>query len=117
MSTPIVMTASLDTKIPALLAKNLWTPHPTLSDELRSTVSKFVQKLPDLHCQQPMDGEQYLWPNHILDRLQDYAFTQGFAVVILSGSQKKGRMRFGCIHHGKPRDTRKIDNTDTAIGL
>ena len=67
MSTPIVMTASLDTKIPALLAKHLWTPHPTLSDEQSSIVSKFVQKLPELHCEQPMDGEQYLWPNHILD--------------------------------------------------
>ena len=59
-----------------------------------------------------MDGEQYLWSNHILDRLQDLAFTKGFAVVILSGSQQKGRMRFGCVHHGKPRDTRKIDASD-----
>ena len=33
-----------------------------------------------------MDGEQYLWSNDILDRLQDYEFTQGFAVVTLSGT-------------------------------
>ena len=67
-----------------------------------------------------MDGEQYLWPNHILDRLQDFAFTKGFAVVILSGSQNKGQMRFGCVHHGETRDTRKIDkadDSDTSTGM
>ncbi|RPB23653.1 hypothetical protein L211DRAFT_849640 [Terfezia boudieri ATCC MYA-4762] len=30
----------------------------------------------------------------------------------VSGSQQKGRMRFGCVHHGKPRDTRKIDDPE-----
>jgi len=60
-----------------------------------------------------MDGEQYPWTNNILDRLQDYAFTKGFAVVTLTGSEKKGGMRFGCVHHGKPRDTRKLDNPVT----
>jgi len=38
-----------------------------------------------------MDDEQYAWRN-------------------LTGSEKKGKMRFGCVHHGRPRDTRKVDN-------
>ena len=39
--------------------------------------------------------------------------------MILSGSEKKGRMRFDCIHHGKARDTRKIDHhdSDTPTGI
>ena len=86
-----------------LVAKTLWTPNPTLANELRTMVSNVVDKLPPLHCEEPIDGEQYLWSNDILDRLQDYAFTQGFAVVTLSGPQAKGRMRFGCIHDGKAR--------------
>ena len=61
-----------------------------------------------------MDGEQYPWPNNVLDRLQDYAFTKGFVVVTLTGSEKKGRMRFGFVHHGKPWDTRKPDDQDSA---
>ena len=100
---------------PALLAKGQWLPHPSLPIELVAAVSKFVQQIPEVHCEEPMDGEQYPWPNIILDRLQDFAFTKGFAVVILSGSQNKGRMQFGCVHHEKPRDTRKIDNPDTAL--
>ena len=63
--------------IPTLVAKTLWTPNPTLANELCTIVSNVVDKLPALHCEEPMDGEQYLWSNDILDRLQDYAFTQG----------------------------------------
>jgi len=59
-----------------------------------------------------MSDEQYPWTNNILDRLQDYAFTKGFAVAALTGSEKKGGMRFGCVHPGKPPDTRKLDNPD-----
>ena len=50
-----------------------------------------------------MDGEQYPWPNLTWNRLQDYA-TKVFAVVTLSGSQQKGRMRLDRIY-GKARDT------------
>lgn len=105
-----------NTEVPKLHAKSLWTPHPALPVELRPPVMKFVQELPELHFEEPIDGEQYLWSKDILDRLQDFAFTKGFAVVILSGSQNKGRMRFGCVHHGKARDTRKIDDSDTPAG-
>lgn len=104
-------------EVPTLCAKTSWAPHPSLPSDLQATVVKFVQQLPDLHCEEPIDGEQYLWPNQILNRLQDFAFTKGFAVVTLSGSQTKGRMRFGCVHHGKPRDTRKLDDSDTSISM
>ena len=66
--------------MPALLAKSLWTPHSVLPKELMSVFSNFVHELPDLHCEEPIDGEQYLLANQILDCLQDYAFTKGFAV-------------------------------------
>ncbi|KAF8442789.1 hypothetical protein BDZ91DRAFT_787249 [Kalaharituber pfeilii] len=98
-----------------LNAKNTWAPHPSLPKDLVPFVAKIVQQLPALHCEEPMDGEAYLRPNIAMDRLQDFAFTKGFAVVTLSGSQKKGRMRFGCIHHGKPRDTRKLDIDDSKV--
>ena len=77
-----------------LSAKAKWTTYPGYYSKICSKVAG-----PD-----PMDGEQYPWVNSILDPLQDYAFTKGFAVVTLTGSEKKGRMRFGCVYHGKPRD-------------
>ena len=33
--------------------------------------------------------------------------------MILSSSEKKSQMQFDCIHHGKARDTRKIDHHDS----
>ena len=104
-----------DTQAPKLYAKSQWTPHPALLHELHPPAVKFAREL----TPEPIDGEQYLWPKDILNRLQDYAFTKGFAIVILSGSEKKGRMRFDCIHHGKARDTRKIEDhdSDTPTGI
>jgi len=69
------------------------------SSDMVDVIAKVVRQLPDLHCEDAMDDEQYPWTNNILDRLQDYAFTTGFAVVTLTGSEEKGRMRFGCVHH------------------
>ena len=82
-----------------------WAPSSTIPFDTRDVITKVVQNLPELYCEDPMDGEHYPWANNILDPLQDYAFTKGFAVVTLSGSEKKGRMRFVCMHHGKPQDT------------
>lgn len=95
-----------------LSGKNKWKPHASLSAEAAAVVRKAVDNIAELHYEEPRDEEQYAWTNSILDRLQDYALTQGFAVVTLSGSHQKGRMRFGCIHHGKPRDTRKLDKAE-----
>ncbi|KAF8457102.1 hypothetical protein BDZ91DRAFT_786041 [Kalaharituber pfeilii] len=106
---------SLSTATGTLSAKQTWTPHTSLPKELVSVVIKVVEEMPELHCEEPMDGEQYAWPNMALDRLQDYAFTKGFAVVTLSGSEKKGRIRYGCVHHGKPRDTRKLEAEDSEV--
>ncbi|KAF8466130.1 hypothetical protein BDZ91DRAFT_782999 [Kalaharituber pfeilii] len=108
---------SLSTATGTLSAKQTWTPHPSLPKELVSVVIKVVEEMPEIHCEEPMDGEQYAWPNMALDRLQDYAFTKGFAVVTLSGSEKKGRIRYGCVHHGKPRDTRKLDAENSEVRL
>jgi len=73
-------------------------------------------ELLDLYSEEYMDGEEYVWPNQNLYRLKCYAFQKGFAVVTLSGSLQKGRMRFGCIPHGKLRDTRKVDAPELGIG-
>jgi hypothetical protein len=41
-------------------------------------------------------------PRHLLLRLQNWAFTQGFAAVTQSG--RKNRSIFEYVHHGKTKD-------------
>ncbi|KAF8465077.1 hypothetical protein BDZ91DRAFT_783421 [Kalaharituber pfeilii] len=88
---------SLSTATSTLSAKQTRTPHPSLPKALVSVVIKVVEEMPELHCEDPMDGEQYAWPNMALDRLQNYAFTKGFAVVTLT------------------RDTRKLDAENSEV--
>lgn len=75
-----------------LLAKSQLVLHPALSNKVILIVSKFAQQLPELHFKHSIYSEQYLWLNLTLDRLQHYAYTKGFAVVTLGGSEQKGRI-------------------------
>jgi len=82
--------------------------------QLAAQIKAVTEALPPAHCVEPQDDEEV---NSIEDgfrRLQDWAFTQGFAIV--KESLKK-RMRitqtFHCAHHGdKPRNTRKLTEED-----
>lgn len=33
----------------------------------------------------------------------------GFDIVVGSGSEKKGRIEYLCVNHGKPRNTRQLE--------
>ena len=63
-------------------------------DDLKSEV-------PELHQHAPILGEQY---DDAYRRLQNYA------IVIGSGSEKKGRVEYLCVYHGGSRNTRHISN-------
>lgn len=45
----------------------------------------------------PESGEQFDVSDEAYTRFQDYAFSQGFAVVV--GSCGKGRKAYECVHH------------------
>ncbi|SMR48469.1 unnamed protein product [Zymoseptoria tritici ST99CH_1E4] len=75
-----------------------WQPHPLLAREQRKRVESFVQAIDPSHYEHPRNGEVYKDAEHCYSRLQDYAFTMGFAVVCtLSTAQRK---LYYCIHHG-----------------
>ena len=65
-------------------------------------------EIPELHQHAPISGEQYVFPDDSYRRLQNYALVTGFAIVIGSGSEKKGRIEYLCVHHGKSRNTRHL---------
>ena len=66
---------------------------------LASQIAIATDALPPAHLVTPAHGESFKTPEEALQRLQDWAFTQGFAVV--TESKRKGRCIFHCIHHKK----------------
>jgi hypothetical protein len=69
----------------------------TVTPLLALQIQKATNALPPAHLVTPVFGESFVTPEDALWRLQDWAFTQGFAVV--TESSRKGRAIFGCIHH------------------
>ena len=105
----IPLSTIVDTSLPTALPTALPTipTHTTaLADRKRCAFAAF----PDTHRRPPPNtGEEVLDAENGYIRCQDYACTQGFAVVITShGVKKRTQVVLKCSRHGKKRwDTRK----------
>ena len=70
--------------------------------------------MPTHHLLELYEGEIFEDTNAAFDRYQDYAFSKGFFIVILSSSNKTGLWLyciFSCKHYSKhTRNYRKLDN-------
>ncbi|KAM4058334.1 MULE transposase [Hirsutella rhossiliensis] len=87
----------------------------TLLGDIRSAFDKAVEALPHEHLRAPVTGDEANDPEGALRWFQDYAFTQGFALV--TTSKACDRLRVSCIHHGRgTRNTRKLSDTVTEGG-
>jgi hypothetical protein len=87
-----------------------WKPHPSLDPSLLPTIQSIIERIPLNHLLPPKSKEIFDNPEAAYDRLQDWAFSQGFCVVV-SSHAKNVLMRFACKHHGsRTRNTRKLDN-------
>ena len=56
----------------------------TVTPELAAAIQAATAALPTAHLAEPIAGESFETPEQALLRLQDWAFTQGFAVVVES---------------------------------
>ena len=75
----------------------------SLSEALAAELQRAIHALPIMHRQH---GETVNDPHEGFVRLQDWAFTQGFALV--KKSSRPDRLVLHCIHHHKEtRNTRK----------
>ncbi|KJZ70977.1 hypothetical protein HIM_09632 [Hirsutella minnesotensis 3608] len=87
----------------------------SLPDDVRSAFDKAVEALPQEHLRAPATGDEVNSPEEALHWFQDYAFTQGFALV--TASKVRDRLRVNCIHHGRrTRNTRKLSDIVTEGG-
>jgi hypothetical protein len=83
----------------------------SVTPALAQLIQEAIDGLPKPHRQPPLTNESFETPELALIRLQDWAFTQGFAVVIESRRSK--RVIFECVHHHKrTRNSRKTSLED-----
>jgi hypothetical protein len=79
--------------------------------ELQAQIDEAINMLPPAHRRPPLKGEIVDSPASRYIRLQDWAFTHRFYLVIESA--KGDRTQFRCIHHQKQtRNTRKTAEAD-----
>lgn len=78
----------------------------SLSEALAAELQRAIHALPITHRKEPQHGETVNDPHEGFVRLQDWAFTQGFALV--KRSSRPDRLVIHCIHrHKETRNTRK----------
>ncbi len=83
----------------------------SVTDALTAEIRRSINALPPAHQIAPTDGEIVDNPQDGYIRLQDWAFTQCFALV--KESSRPERVVLHCIHHHeKTRDTRKTEEAD-----
>ena len=76
-----------------------WIPPTGLPDSILVPLHQVLERIPSQHFNAPQVGE-LLSPDEAYIRLQDYAFTQGFCVVVTSRDKANTYIRYACIHHG-----------------
>jgi hypothetical protein len=81
---------------------------PSITPELAKQIDEAIEAIPISHREAPVQNEIVVNPGVAFQRLQDWAFTQGYAFVI--ASKVATRVRFDCIHHkNATRNTRKTE--------
>jgi hypothetical protein len=83
-----------------------------VTPELRAQLDAAFTSLPPAHCLNPTENELADSRNAAYTRLQDWAFTKGFALVIKSAKTHNGqvvRVYLECVDHKKgTRNARKL---------
>src|SRR3979409_1868000 len=83
----------------------------SITPELSSQIASAIEAIPAPHREPPIHGTIVADPTVAFVRIQDWAFTQGYAFVTESKNDR--RVRFKCIHHkNETQNTRKTEEKD-----
>jgi hypothetical protein len=69
--------------------RDYWEPHPDLNPILAEEVHKAIARLPLSHLMHPVGGEIFSGPEAAFDRLQNYAMSRGFRIVVKGSDWNK----------------------------
>ena len=85
------------------------TNNSSVTPELAAQIDTAIAALPRAHLEKPITDEKFQSRDEALKRLQDWAFTQGFAII--TNTTRADRVHYGCSkHRGKlVRTTRMTD--------
>lgn len=97
------------------MASALWTAHPHCPAHLRDEVKARVRALPSAFLEEPTNSEVFDNVELYQERLQGFALSQGFTIVLISGSMKQAHPRFyfKYIYYGN--STRNIRNLEEHV--
>src|SRR2546421_6336438 len=76
----------------------VFVAHPLCPPHLRTIVEDAIEAVDSAWLLPPQQGEIFETAKECMRRLQAYALSKGFAVVIITSNPK--RARFACIYHG-----------------
>ena len=76
----------------------MWAPHPNLDSTLVPVIHQAIELIPARHLQPTKPQETFNTVDTAYERLQNWAFSQGFCVVIYS-HVKDVMMHFSCKHY------------------
>ncbi len=76
------------------MATTLWTAHSHCPSYIRGEIEAHVRAFSLSYLVEPINGEVFDNVDLCQERLQTYAFAQGFAIVRKSGSMKQARPHF-----------------------
>jgi hypothetical protein len=87
----------------------------TVTTELRALIDAATAAIPPAHRRAPIDGEYAQSRDAAFERLQNWAFTQGVAIVRDSCRTEKGqiiRAYFDCVRHKGTKNCRKLEEEE-----
>jgi hypothetical protein len=86
----------------------------TVTSLLARQIECAIEAIPAAHREAPTHGDVVADPEVAFRRIQDWAFTQGYAFVIESTTDI--RVRFECVHHkNNTKNCRKIRRTASVL--
>jgi hypothetical protein len=83
----------------------------SITPALALQIERAIEAIPPAYREAPVDGTVVPSPNFAFQRIQDWAFTEGYAFVHETSNLQ--RVRFECVHHKKKtKNSRKTAEVD-----
>ena len=94
---PIYLSTYIHVAVDLIVMPTVWQSHSNLNLSLIPIIQRAIDRIPSTHLESSADGELFDISNEAYERLQNYAFSQRFQIVI--EFCEVDRKNYSCIHH------------------